>query len=112
MEMRRTESIKIEVMIEEELKLFDEWIETLGVKPVIRALQEKSSSIHESTMDSLFNKLPELDERQRKIIRRLTKSIVNQMMHDPINRVKEMAGEKGGAEALKTLRKFSLWKNS
>lgn len=102
MEMRRTESIKIEVMIEEELKLFDEWIETLGVKPVIRALQEKSSSIHESTMDSLFNKLPELDERQRKIIRRLTKSIVNQMMHDPINRVKEMAGEKGGAEALKT----------
>ncbi|GJM77327.1 hypothetical protein HMSSN036_95430 [Paenibacillus macerans] len=48
----------------------------------------------------MFNKLPELDERQRKVIRRLTKSILNQMMHDPINRIKEMAGGKQGAEAL------------
>lgn len=100
LELRRAESIKIEVMIEEEMEQFEEWVETLGVLPVIRALHEKSSFIHESTVDSLFNKLPELDERQRKVIRRLTKSIVNQMMHDPINRVKEMAGEKGGAEAL------------
>ncbi|WP_055105569.1 glutamyl-tRNA reductase [Paenibacillus ihumii] len=100
MEMRRGEALKIDWMIEEEMGAFASWLQTLGVRPVIRALQEKSSSIHESTMESLFNKLPELDERQRKVIRRLTKSIVNQMMHDPINRIKEMAGEERGAEAL------------
>lgn len=99
-EMRRSEATKIEAMIEEETEEFANWLQTLGVKPVIRALQEKASSIHESTLDSLFNKLPELDERQRKVISRLTKSILNQMMHDPINRIKEMAGEKQGAEAL------------
>ena len=59
------------------------------------------SSIHEETMDSLFDKLPELDEHQRKVIRRLTKSIVNQMTTDPINRIKEMAGTKQGDEALR-----------
>ncbi|MNJ70379.1 Glutamyl-tRNA reductase [compost metagenome] len=74
---------------------------TLGVKPVIQALRQKSTSIHESTMQSLFNKLPELNERQQTIIRRLTKSIVNQMLHDPIHRIKEMAGEEDGDEALK-----------
>ncbi|MGG6313887.1 glutamyl-tRNA reductase [Paenibacillus macerans] len=100
MEMRRAEAVKIEAMIEGEMAAFAGWLQTLGVKPVIRALQEKASGIHESTIDSLFNKLPELDERQRKVIRRLTKSIVNQMMHDPINRIKELAGEKQGAEAL------------
>ncbi|MDN4070975.1 glutamyl-tRNA reductase [Paenibacillus sp. FSL R5-0407] len=100
MEMRRGEALKIEDMIEEEISSFANWLQTLGVKPVIRALQEKSSSIHESTLESLFNKLPELDERQRKVIRRLTKSIINQMMHDPINRIKELAGEENGAEAL------------
>ncbi len=100
MEMRRGEAMKIEGMIEEEINSFANWLQTQGVKPVIRALQEKSSSIHESTLESLFNKLPELDERQRKVIRRLTKSIINQMMHDPINRIKEMAGEENGAEAL------------
>lgn len=100
MEMRRSEALKIDWMIEEEMGVFANWLQTLGVRPVIRALQEKSSSIHESTMESLFNKLPELDERQRKVIRRLTKSIVNQMMHDPINRIKELAGEEQGADAL------------
>lgn len=100
LEMRRGEAVKIEEMIEAEIEAFGNWLQTLGVKPVIRALQEKSSAIHETTLESMFNKLPELDERQRKVIRRLTKSIVNQMMHDPINRIKELAGEEKGAEAL------------
>ncbi|RRJ61569.1 glutamyl-tRNA reductase [Paenibacillus oralis] len=100
LEMRRAEAVKIDKMIEEDMQVFANWLQTLGVKPVIRALQEKAAHIHESTLDSMFNKLPELDERQRKVIRRLTKSILNQMMHDPINRIKELAGENQGAEAL------------
>lgn len=100
LEMRRSEAAKIEVMIEGEMADFQQWLKTLGVRPVIRALQDKSNGIYEETMDSLFNKLPELDEHQRKVIRRLTKSIVNQMMHDPINVIKEMSGGKQGNEAL------------
>jgi glutamyl-tRNA reductase len=101
MEMRKVEAAKIERMIDLEMEDYYQWLRTLGVRPVIRALQEKGVSIHEETMDSLFNKLPELDEHQRKVIRRLTKSIVNQMTTDPINRIKEMAGTKQGDEALR-----------
>ncbi|PJN61037.1 Glutamyl-tRNA reductase [Paenibacillus sp. GM1FR] len=101
LEMRKVEAAKIERMIELEMEDYYHWLKTLGVRPVIRALQEKGVSIHEETMDSLFNKLPELDEHQRKVIRRLTKSIVNQMTTDPINRIKEMAGTKQGDEALR-----------
>ncbi|USB34237.1 glutamyl-tRNA reductase [Paenibacillus sp. YPG26] len=100
LEMRRAEAMKIESMIDHEMAVFANWLQTLGVKPVIRALQEKSSTIYEETMESMFNKLPELNDHQRTVIRRLTKSIVNQMMHDPINRIKEMAGEKQGEQAL------------
>ena len=99
-EMRRNEAVRIEGMIEQEMDAFALWLQTLGVKPVIRALQEKATGIHEDTLLSLFNKLPELDERQRTVIRRLTRSIVNQMMHDPINRIKEMAADNNGHEAL------------
>ncbi|WP_411343530.1 glutamyl-tRNA reductase [Paenibacillus sp. WLX1005] len=109
MAMRRAEAIKIERMISEEINVFQQWLKTLGVKPVIRALQERGARIHEETLESLFNKLPELDERQRKVISRLTKSIVNQMNHDPINRVKEMAAEKNGADTLELFtRLFAL----
>ncbi|WIM39372.1 glutamyl-tRNA reductase [Paenibacillus sp. PK4536] len=100
MEMRRAESIKIERMIREEVESFNQWLKTLGVRPAIRALQERGADIHAETLESLFNKLPELDERQRKVISRLTKSIVNQMNHEPIHRIKEMAAEKDGAEVL------------
>lgn len=100
LELRRKEADKIEVMIDREIAQFRQWYKTLGVGPIIRAFQEKSDIIHQETMDSLFKKLPELDERERKVIRKLTKSIVNQMMHDPIERVKEMAGEKRGDEAI------------
>ncbi|BCG60541.1 glutamyl-tRNA reductase [Paenibacillus sp. URB8-2] len=106
LEMRRSEAAKIEGLIAEESDSFQHWVKTLGVQPVIRALQEKSNAIHEETLDSLFNKLPELDEHQRKIIRRLTKSIVNQMMHDPINVIKEMSGDKNGNESLEFFTKI------
>jgi len=98
---RREEAAIIEEMIELEREAYRQWYATLGVSPLIRALQEKSAAIHETTMDSLTRKLPELDERQLKVIRKLTKSIVNQVIHDPILRVKELAAEKRGDEAMK-----------
>ncbi|TYP73871.1 glutamyl-tRNA reductase [Paenibacillus methanolicus] len=100
MELRRQEAAKIESFIAIELGVFQNWYRTLGVVPLIRALQDKAAAIHEETMESLTNKLPDLDERELKVIRKLTKSIVNQMMQDPIVRIKEMASEKRGDEAM------------
>jgi len=98
---RRQEAEIIEEMIELEGEAYRQWYATLGVSPLIRALQEKAASIHDSTLDSLVRKLPELDERQLKVIRKLTKSIVNQVIHDPILRIKELAAEKRSDEAMK-----------
>ncbi|WP_090797901.1 glutamyl-tRNA reductase [Paenibacillus sp. GP183] len=103
---RRKEAAKIDKMIESELLVFEQWTKTLGVSPVIEALQSKANEIHEETMGSLLKKLPELDEREIKIIRKLTKSMVNQMLRDPILRVKEMAGERHGEEALELFTKL------
>lgn len=99
-EQRRKEAEKIETMIEQEVELFEQWYKTLGVVPLIRALQTKAAHIHEETLNSLTNKLPDLEEHELKVIRKLTKSIVNQMMQDPILRIKEMAGDKHSEEAM------------
>ncbi len=101
MAKRRKEAVIIEDMIAEEQEAYREWYATLGVSPLIRALQEKAGAVQENTMESLLRKLPELDERQIKVIRKLTKSIVNQVIHDPILRIKELAAEKRSDEALK-----------
>lgn len=100
MEERRKLSVAIEAMIDEELERFDKWYRSLGVGPLIRAMQEKASVIHRDTMESLQHKLPDLTERELSVIHKLTKSMLNQMMQDPIQRVKEMAPERQGDEAL------------
>ncbi|MFC4776443.1 glutamyl-tRNA reductase [Paenibacillus sp. GCM10023252] len=100
LELRRKEAAKIEIMIEQELDSFDQWYKTLGVVPLIRGLQTKAADIHEETLDSLTKKLPGLGEHELKVIRKLTKSMMNQMMQDPILRIKEMAGEKRADEAM------------
>jgi glutamyl-tRNA reductase len=97
---RRKEAEKLDGIIAQEVVQFEQWLKMLGVTPVIRALQEKSNRIYEETMESMMKKLPDLDERQQKVIRKLAKSIVNQMMRDPILRVKDMAGGRQGDEAL------------
>lgn len=98
---RRKEAAIIEEMIVLEQEAYQQWYTTLGVSPLIRALQEKAAAIQENTLESLLRKLPELDERQVKVIRKLTKSIVNQVIHDPILRIKELAAEKRSDEAMK-----------
>ncbi len=101
LEERRKAAELIEEMIGGECADFEHWLKTLGVGPVIHALQEKSGRIHEDTVDNLLQKLPHLSERDQTVIRRLTKSIVNQMLRDPIMRIKEMAGEESGPEAIR-----------
>jgi glutamyl-tRNA reductase len=103
---RSQEAAKIETMIESEISSYEQWLKTLGVTPVIQALQHKSNRIHEETMDSLLNKIPDLDEREIKIIRKLTKSMVNQMLRDPILRLKEMSVERHADEALQQFAKI------
>jgi len=98
---RRKEALIIEEMIDLEQEAYRQWYATLGVSPLIRALQEKAAAIHENTLESMLRKLPELDDRQVKVIRKLTKSIVNQVIHDPIMRIKERATDKRGDEAMK-----------
>ncbi|MFW5433668.1 glutamyl-tRNA reductase [Paenibacillus apiarius] len=99
--IRRKEAAKIEALIADELEAFHQWLKMLGVTPVIRALQSKAERIHQDTIESLFNKLPDMSEREAKLIRRLTKSMLNQMMHDPILQIKELAAEKDGEDALR-----------
>ncbi|MFC6331603.1 glutamyl-tRNA reductase [Paenibacillus septentrionalis] len=97
---RKQEAIKIEAMIKEEIEQFVSWYQTLGVVPLIRALHSKAADVHESTMDSLTKKLPDLTDQELKVIRKLTKSMVNQMIQEPVERIKEMAGEKRADEAM------------
>lgn len=82
---------EITEMIGQEVIQFKDWFATLGVVPVISALRKKADRIQKETMSSIENKMPNLTERERKILNKHTKSIINQLLKDPILQAKELA---------------------
>jgi glutamyl-tRNA reductase len=98
---RQKEAEKLDAVIAGEVADFQEWVRTLGVVPLISALREKALAIQGETMRSIENKLPHLSERDLKVLRKHTKSIINQMMRDPILQIKELAIKPNADEALK-----------
>ncbi|HET7522456.1 MAG TPA: glutamyl-tRNA reductase, partial [Bacillales bacterium] len=97
---RRKEAEKIERMIEKELASYRDWLSTLGVVPVISALRQKALGIQADTMKSIERKIPDLSEREKKVLRKHTKSIVNQLLRDPVQNIKELAAESNKEEVL------------
>ncbi|GGJ70994.1 glutamyl-tRNA reductase [Anoxybacillus voinovskiensis] len=106
LEERKKAAEQIEIMIEAELVEFQQWLHTLGVVPVLAALREKALAIQAETMQSIERKLPHLSERDRKVISKHTKSIINQLLRDPILRAKELAAEPNAEEALQLFAKI------
>lgn len=90
----------IYTMIDKQVISFVDWINMLGVVPVITALREKALRIQETTMESIDRKMPDLSERDRKVISKHMKSIINQILKDPILQAKEVSGSENRAEEL------------
>lgn len=91
---------EIMTMINQESTQFNDWLTTLGVVPVISALRQKALNIQAETMASIENKMPDLTDREKKILNKHTKSIINQLLKDPILQAKEMAGAPKAREQL------------
>ncbi|QDP40770.1 glutamyl-tRNA reductase [Radiobacillus deserti] len=100
LEARKQISESIELMIEEEIVLFNEWLQTLGVVPVISALRAKAHAIQTETMSSIERKMPNLTDREKKVLSKHTKSIVNQLLKQPILQAKEYASQPNAEQSL------------
>ncbi|WP_243291169.1 glutamyl-tRNA reductase [Bacillus sp. FJAT-47783] len=90
---RKKSAAVIELLIEEGIVEFTNWLNTLGVVPVISALRQKALAIQAETMKSIERKIPNLTEREKKVLNKHTKSIINQLLRDPILKVKELAAD-------------------
>jgi glutamyl-tRNA reductase len=97
---RKKAAQEIMLMAEKEIVEFKQWIGTLGVVPVITALREKALAIQSDTMESIERKIPNLSDRDRKVLNKHTKSIINQLLKDPILQAKELAARPDAENAL------------
>ncbi|MGB9588023.1 MAG: glutamyl-tRNA reductase [Armatimonadota bacterium] len=103
---RRTEVAKVEAIVAEEVRAFNEWFRTLDAIPVVSALREKFEAIRSGEMNKLRKRLKGLSEEHLEAIEAATRSIVNKISHDPILRVKSYCAEDGTDEKLRMVREL------
>lgn len=81
---REKEALKGERIIETATIRFRSWLLSLDVVPTIVAIRQKLEDIRQAELKKTFSTLKTASPEDRKAIERLTISMINKIMHDPI----------------------------
>ncbi|NMX22342.1 glutamyl-tRNA reductase [Dissulfurirhabdus thermomarina] len=103
---REREARKAERMLDLEVLKFQAWLESLDVVPLIRRLQDKGEAIRRRELERSRSALGELTPKQAAALDRLTTSIVQKLLHDPIVTLRRSAGAEEGRELLDAAYRF------
>lgn len=104
-EERRRETIRAEAIVAQEEQNFLGWLSALKAVPTLRDLRERMDAIRDAELDRQLDRL-DLDDRQRRGVEALVRSVVNKIMHAPLARLRHEAEREEGMAYLEVTRKL------
>ncbi len=104
LEERMREARRAEGIIDEEMSVFERWLESMEVVPTIAAMRAQAEQIRQAEMEKALRRLGGLSEKEMKTIEALTGAIVNKMLHAPTSRLRDASTEKDGYEYVEAAR--------
>lgn len=102
---RVAEITKVEDVITNELDRFTRWERAGEIGPTIAALIERAEAIRKAEVERAIGGR-RLSEAERATIDRATKKIVGALLHQPLERARELAASKQGRRHLDALREL------
>ncbi|CEN92319.1 glutamyl-tRNA reductase [[Clostridium] sordellii] len=78
-----------ELLIDEKIDEFNDWLETIKIDPTIQSLNDKCTDIREDTLDYIYRKL-DLNCKEKKIIDKMLTSALKRLIRDPILNLKQI----------------------
>lgn len=103
--MRQKEMIEAETLLREEAQAFVGWRESLSAIPTINQLQERANAFREEELKRCTRKLSNanLSEREMEAVERLSRGIVNKLLHGPMTHLRKTESVEGKQATLKEL---------
>lgn len=104
--MRQKEMIEAENLLREEASSFCGWRESLAAIPTINQLQEKANSVREEELNKCTRKLSQnshLSDREMEAVERLSRGIVNKLLHGPMAHLRKSDNVDDQQAAIKEL---------
>jgi len=90
--MRQREMIEAETLLQEESLSFIGWRESLSAIPTINQLQERANMFRQEELKKCTRKLSQNDnfsDRELEAVERLSRGIVNKMLHGPMSHLRK-----------------------
>lgn len=82
-------------IVAEEAEAFASWMRSRRVTPTISSLRARGEQVRHDEMERVEPRLAELSDRERAAVEKLTKGIVNTLLHEPTVRLKALADGHG-----------------
>mmetsp|Transcript_36654 Transcript_36654/g.88837 ORF Transcript_36654/g.88837 Transcript_36654/m.88837 type:complete len:126 (-) Transcript_36654:86-463(-) len=103
--MRQKEMIEAEHLLTEESTQFIAWRESLSAVPTINQLQERANLFREEELDKCTRKLSNanLSAKELEAVERLSRGIVNKLLHGPMAHLRKTESIEGKQTTLKEL---------
>ena len=103
--MRQREMVEAENLLREESGSFIGWRESLSAIPTINQLQERANFYREEELAKAKRKLSNanLSKKELEAVERLSRGIVNKLLHGPMSHLRKSESIEGKQAALKEL---------
>jgi glutamyl-tRNA reductase len=103
--MRQKEMLEAAALLREEGDAFIAWRESLSAIPTINQLQERANTYREEELAKCTRKLSgaNLNEKELEAVERLSRGIVNKLLHGPMAHLRKSESIEGKQAAVKEL---------
>ena len=104
MKEREKEAENAMNFISQEVTKFNNWVGTLDAVPTIVEIRKKAENIRMQEIEKTLKKVSYLSEDDKKLLRQMSSSIVNKILHKPTIKLKQKAQSEDGHVYLKAIR--------
>lgn len=103
--MRQREMREAEELLRDEASAFSAWRESLSAIPTINQLQERANIFRQQELEKCTRKLSNanLSDKELEAVERLSRGIVNKLLHGPMSRLHKTETIEGKQATLKEL---------
>lgn len=105
-ERRQAEITAVETIIEQEQELFEEWLDTRPIIPLIAELRSQAEAIAQHEVEQTLQRLPDLNLREQEIVAQLAHRIVNKLLHAPTVNLKSRVAQGDPSDYAATIRQL------
>jgi glutamyl-tRNA reductase len=90
--VRRTEAVRAEAIVEDEIQSFAGWLGRLEVLPTLTALRSLGDSVVDRLLSENAGRWESLSERDAERVEALARAVVKRLLHEPTRQVNGLEG--------------------